>query len=195
MTKTKNERLTANVVFDVIISNSIVVAIYKIWVAAYRRHPLVTALASIVGVILIGTIVVVGQQNRKAEEERRKDSADFVDQLATLDSTQNNLRQIMEFVENQKSKLKESHDIVDSLEQKKHDLTPIVQAQKEIVDAIFAVQEKRQSDSVSRERWIGFGYGVLASIVASAIWTMVVFGFKKYRGLHVVVESVSEQPG
>ena len=56
---------------------------------------------------------------------------------------------------------------IQQLENEKARLEPLVNADKEIVVALFAEQESRVSANTNEERWFGFGLGVLASIVAS----------------------------
>lgn len=44
---------------------------------------------------------------------------------------------------------------------------------KAVVEAIFQAQEKINLKNVWRERWIGFAFGVAASLLASFVWFVI----------------------
>lgn len=54
-------------------------------------------------------------------------------------------------------------------------LRPVVEADREVVDTILRLQADKASANVWQERFIGFGLGILSSLVASLIWV----GFKR----------------
>lgn len=94
-------------------------------------------------------------------------SADFKVQLDKLDTTEKSLKTLLSFVQYQKEATALNEQRIQQLENEKARLEPLVNADKEIVVALFAEQESRVSANTNEERWFGFGLGVLASIVAS----------------------------
>jgi hypothetical protein len=69
-----------------------------------------------------------------------------------------------------KVKLKESEDMVTSLKNERERLEPVIVADRKAIQAVFDLQDERNRANIWRERWIGFGFGVLASVVASIIY-------------------------
>jgi len=94
-------------------------------------------------------------------------SADFKTQLDQLDHTEDSLKALLSFVQNQRETTALNEQRIQQLENEKSRLEPLVNADKETVIALFTEQELRVSANASKERWFGFGLGILASIIAS----------------------------
>jgi hypothetical protein len=70
---------------------------------------------------------------------------------------------------------------VSKLQEEKKRIEPLVQADRKVVEAVFQLQEQRSAAGIHRERWIGFGLVVGASVVASFVYTLLVFAYRKLR--------------
>lgn len=154
----------------------------KRYVKSLRDRPVLTILASvlILGVGAFG--IYMDESRRKAEEQRRRELlATYSLQLEQLDDVQQSLKDLSEFVSMQRVRLQESEQLVSKLQEEKQRIEPLVQADRKVVDAVFQLQEQRTAASVARERWIGFGLGVGASLLASFIYAVVAFAYQKRR--------------
>ena len=147
------------------------------WFKQYQKHPRRTAVATIIGAAVTATLVAIIQiEENKAREKReleRRQSLTYKIQMDQLDETESNLRELLLFINNQRGKLKQTEDVIESLESERERLEPLVSADRQLVDAIFEVQEERSRSSAARERWIGFGLGVVASLFASLLWYII----------------------
>ena len=162
---------------------------------SFEKWPRITTAATTVvtAIGLIGAVLGIQQEQVKRQEKERK-FADFSVQMKMLGETRESLQTLLAFVDGQEKKMAESRDLLNQLKEQEQQLTPIVQAKKEMVDALFAVQSQRQSSSLLYERWLGFGLGVLASLIASALWAFAVWQYKKRYAVHTVIVSDSTQP-
>lgn len=100
-------------------------------------------------------------------------------QLDSLNSVQSSLNNLVQFVEMQKVKLKESEDLINSLKSEQEKLKPLVEADRQTVDAILQLQYERTEHAVWRERSIGFLMGFVASLLASFAISFIKFFMKK----------------
>lgn len=123
-----------------------------------------------------------GSYQKKQElEQTRIRNLSFSEQLDNLNTVQGSLNNLIQFVEMQKTKLKESEDVVNSLKNEQEKLKPVVEADRKTVDAILELQAQRTQTNVWRERWMGFGLGILASMLASGIITVITYFVRKRR--------------
>ena len=125
---------------------------------------------------LIGTISAGVPLYQKHEENKvRKDNEIFEVQMEELTKVQASINNLSEFIRQQKEQLKRAQQTVESLKNERDALRPVVEADREVVDTILRLQADRASANVWQERFIGFGLGILSSLVASLIWV----GFKR----------------
>src|SRR5690606_13769269 len=101
----------------------------------------------------------------KKGEYKRLESVDYQNQIQQLDHMEANVKQLLVFVDNQKKSLQEAEDTISSLKSEKEKLQPLVESDRAVVEALFKAQEERASANIWRERWIGFGFGVAASLI------------------------------
>ncbi len=87
----------------------------------------------------------------------------------------------MYFVKEQQTSLKLTQETVESLKAEKEKLQPLVESDKKIVEGLFLAQEERNRSKAKKERWIGIGLGVIASIVASTIIMVVRYLFNRNK--------------
>lgn len=62
--------------------------------------------------------------------------------------------------------------VISKLQEEKQRIEPVVQADRKTIEAVFQLQDQRYASSVRRERWIGFGIGVVSSLVATILWVI-----------------------
>jgi vacuolar-type H+-ATPase subunit I/STV1 len=151
---------------------SVVVEILaKEWVKLFRLKPYLTSvLTAFLATVLAASITYLDKVDRDKREAKRLESQSYQQQLEQLNQTEITIRQLLEFVDVQKKTLQETEDTISELKSEKQKLQPLVESDRAVVEAIFRAQEDRVSANVWRERWIGFGFGVLASLVASFVW-------------------------
>ena len=154
--------------------NSAIEVLAKAWVKHFRLKPFLTGITTgILAAILAGGISYLDRIDREKRENKRLESLDYQNQIEQLNRMELNVKQLLEFVDNQKQTLQETEDTISSLKSEKEKLQPLVETDRAVVEAIFKAQEERANSNVWRERWIGFGFGVLASLIASFIWFVV----------------------
>ena len=139
----------------------------KLWLHSYIKSPLFTVLISLV--IGLASSFGVNQLSKylDASHQVQPVSLDFKEQLEQLDVTEDSLKTLLTFVQSQKEITALNEQRIQQLEHEKARLEPLVKADKATVVALFAEQESRASANTSKERWFGFGFGIVASIVAS----------------------------
>ncbi|HIJ91663.1 MAG TPA: hypothetical protein HPP95_12540 [Deltaproteobacteria bacterium] len=77
-------------------------------------------------------------------------------QLNNLNSIQDSLVNLNNFVESQKEKLHESENLLESIRNEHATLKPIVEEERGVVDKIFKLQEMRSKNYIWKERVISF---------------------------------------
>lgn len=143
----------------------------KEWVKLFEKSPILTVVLSIVCSVAVGTgIYYVDKTDKEKREIQRLQSLNYQTQIQQLNQTEKNIKQLLQFVETQKMTLRNTEDTISSLRAEQEKLKPLVESDRSVVDAIFRAQEERNSASIWRERWIGFGFGVAASLLASFLW-------------------------
>lgn len=95
------------------------------------------------------------------------------DQISLLKETERNLVSIDAFIGKKQAEIIATQELLQGLEHRRAEIEPLVRANQEVVDAIFAYQQQELAKSAWKERGIGFALGILASLVASVIWHFV----------------------
>ncbi len=146
------------------------------------RHPLQFLLLTILvyGSLGYGGHTLYRLEKEKQEAQRQIDLS-YAKQLENLNETESNLKSLIQYVANQKVKLRESQDVIEQLESEHARLQPIIAADKEIVDAIFGAQEVRQQKDRRIGYLVSFALGVLSSLTATFIAYVVVLSRQKKK--------------
>lgn len=153
------------------------------WTKLYQRSPRTTVACTLVAVAVSGTAIYLTEQRSAAEREaKRLQSQSYVTQAQLLDETRTNLRALLNFVEDERRNLKTSEQSLLALKREHDQLRPLVESDRKAVDALFAAQEARNQAAQSTERWIGFGLGVLSSLIASLIWAIFAYARERPSG-------------
>lgn len=130
-----------------------------------KRHYEISAmLFSLVGVVAsVAGLFVTSRDSRPTE---------YRSQIESLDKTKASIQSLLTFIDVQKKQVQTSQQAVEALKNEETLLHPLVTADRQVIDAMFAVQEGRNQASQARERWIGFGLGVTASLMASILYAV-----------------------
>ncbi len=161
--------LRADRIFEAI-STPIAKQAAEAWIHAYIKSPKVTSTVSlIVGVLgFVLAIYINGQAALKLDAKFDEDLI-FTNRINELNETEDNVRTLLHFIQQQRKQMVDNQNSLKELEEEQSKLKPLVSADKEIVEALFSAQEARSKESAKTERWIGFGLGVVASIIASVL--------------------------
>ena len=116
-------------------------------------------------------LINVQTDERRLREEAYQKTLSYESQLRQLQRVEISLRDLTQFVQIQRSRLRESQDLLQRLQREHESIRPMVEAERNAVDAVLRLQEERNRQNVRSERWIGFAMGVISSIVASIFFT------------------------
>jgi len=130
------------------------------------------ATVTAISTFVVGGIKVENHQKEKRQAERLENGT-FNEQIDQINEMESNVGQLLEFLEKQKTTLSNTEETISKLQSEKEKLEPLVETDRKVVEAIFLAQEERATANVWRERWIGFGFGIVASLVATFIWFVV----------------------
>jgi len=93
--------------------------------------------------------------------------AKVISQVSTMVAQLNELNQ---FFMREQQRIKDTEATVQKLDHERSELEPVVQTHRETVEAILSAHANRTARYVWKERLIGFGSGILTSILASIIY-------------------------
>lgn len=157
----------------------------SVWTQAFQKRPVITVIVSValVAAVALGIWLIQKRESERIAEQERKrnENYSYNQQLDTLENVQVSLNNLIGFVELQKTRLRDSEDLLNKLQMQREQLQPLLQADQKTVEAILELQTKRAETAASRERWFAFIGGVISSIVASGLITLVATFIKKRR--------------
>ena len=157
-------------------------SLVKVYSKALKKHPVFTLVSTILIIAAVTVGIYLYEQKRiKSFEQLRLQNLEFNSQLTQLDNTERNLKGLLLFVQNQREQLKESQTRIEALKKEHKQIKPIVEVDRQTLDSIFQAQEQRQRANVWKERWMGFGFGILASLIASIVWYITAQLIRKSR--------------
>lgn len=99
---------------------------------------------------------------------------EYDQQINSLEETKKNIQGLLDYINTQEKQLARSKASVEAMKSEEERLKPLVDADRKIVEALFRAQEERNRKAGKRERWIGFSLGILASFIASIVFSLVV---------------------
>jgi hypothetical protein len=126
----------------------------------------------LVVILSLGGIAVLGAYSLNVPTAKP-----FQEQMQRLKDTEAALAELTTFVNDQRTKLQESQQVMESLKKEHDELKPVVDAKRELVDALFAVQAKRERNNM----WINRGLGVLGTIVAAGIVRLIRIAYRGWK--------------
>lgn len=153
------------------ITSSMVEFAAKEWVKLYKKAPIATIISTLLGIAISVTgIYFIEKHDQEKRQSARKQNISYQKQVQDLNQTEKSIKSLLVFIDEQKDRLADTEDTINALKSEHQKLKPLVESDRQLVEAIFVAQEERNLASVWRERLIGFGFGVLASLLASTIW-------------------------
>lgn len=125
-------------------------------------------------VAILGALIAVGASyyEKHQKETLRQQNLTYEKQLAELTQVQSSIDNLRDFVGTQKLQLQEQQAVLQDLKLEKEKLQPVVEADKQVVEALFRIQSERNRSSIWFERLIGFLIGIVSSLVASLVWSV-----------------------
>lgn len=149
-------------------------AFVDFWVKSYKKSPQPTAIISFVATLVAASSLVFSiYSSEKARTERLDNPQSYSEQFNLLKNTEKNLNDLSVFISSKRNEIEVTKSLIQELETKKSELEPIVTANQKVVDAIFLQQRKDFEKTIWTERGISFGFGILASLIATIIWHFV----------------------
>jgi hypothetical protein len=148
----------------------------RAWLKRFKHAPKLTAVISIVATsVSLAIFIYAEREARTAREARLAASSDYISQVRALEETRRNLDSLVQFVETEKKRLQSSQTALDNLKNEHERIKPLLETDRKTIDALFAAQEARGQSALRTERWIGFGLGVISSLVASLVWAFAAY--------------------
>lgn len=102
--------------------------------------------------------------------DEQLDGSSYEQQIDTLNGVVESIDTLKIFVDNQKDSLEKAQMTLLGLQEQQDILKPVLEANQQTVDAIFAIQAQKERTNVWLERAIGFFLGIAGSLIASLIW-------------------------
>ena len=145
----------------------------QLWYELFEKSKVWTSvITGIIGIVAALSINYLDSNRAEIQKSNKIENLDIVTQIDNLNTVENNLENLLEFINHQRSSLRTTESKIETLTKEKNQLEPIVKANREIIQAIFQQQEENKKKGIYIERFIGFGLGVLGSIVASIIFNL-----------------------
>lgn len=121
--------------------------------------------------MVVGFLVltIIDPFRNKEAERKRQESVSYIGQMESLLKVQVSLFELGKFIEQQRERLQESEDLMNSLKAEQEKLKPVVETDRQVVEAILELQSQKSRNEVWKERGIGFFSGILASLIAAFI--------------------------
>ncbi|MCZ6745103.1 MAG: hypothetical protein O7D31_10575 [Alphaproteobacteria bacterium] len=95
---------------------------------------------------------------------------EYAEMIAQIEGTRDALQTLNEFLEKERKRVQETEEAVNRLTQEHDALLPVVQTKREDVEAILAVHARATKRSAWKERLVGFGLGLFASILTGGVF-------------------------
>jgi hypothetical protein len=165
--------------------------IAAIWLKAYHRAPVLTIMITVLGLLGIGSSVYFIETHLQAQREaKRIENLNYTKQMETLNQVKESIEGLLEFVDAQREQIKLTEGALSSMKSEHEKLKPLIEADRRVIDAFFAAQEVRNQETQTKERWIGFGFGVIASMMASFLYQLISLIIKRRKPEIVANESL-----
>lgn len=166
-------------------------AFLKWWLKKYTAHPVPTMIVTLV-IIVTGIVGNVVNYQQTAKDKREVATLSYSDQIAELDQVEASLRRLATFVSGQRQKVEEAENLLKGLEEQKRQelataeskvneieterkrLEPLLAADRQIVDSLFALQRDQDAADAWRQRGWGFVLGVITSLLGSLLYNVLI---------------------
>jgi len=98
-------------------------------------------------------------------------------QIQTLNSMSKNLKEMLDFIEIQKKNITDEQLLLENIQQQRKELEPLLNTDKQIVEAILTAQNKYEKKNIWIERAIAFFLGIASSMIGTLLYNR----FKKNK--------------
>jgi len=132
-----------------------------------------TKIQIIVMIPLMLTAFGLEYYKKHEAEKLREQNLVYEKQLEVLDDVQSSINNLKLFVAKQKIQLQDQQAVVEKLKSEQSILKPVVEADKEVIEALFKLQAQQNSANVWVDRIFGFLLGIAGSLIASIIFSAV----------------------
>lgn len=102
--------------------------------------------------------------------EQNAQGGEYARVISRINSIGTEIDNLREFLVREEARVRDAEVTVQRLHEERSALEPVVKAHQETVDGILGAHSKRIARNAWKERLIGFGLGILASVVASVIY-------------------------
>jgi hypothetical protein len=105
----------------------------------------------------------------------------YQEQIRSLNQTRDGVENLLKFIDTQREQLTASQNMLESLKMEEGRLKPIVEADRKVIDSMFAAQEARNEAAQKQQAIFGFVLGVSSSLMATCLWVLGGYLFKRYK--------------
>ena len=98
-------------------------------------------------------------------ESTNKTTPSYTEQIERLDSIQDSLDSLSNFITHQKNSLAEKQKLLDIMEQEQKELEPILKANRNEVESIISATNSYNMKNIWHERAIGFFLAIIGTLV------------------------------
>lgn len=98
------------------------------------------------------------------------DSDEYTAVISQIKGIEEQLSELSGFLDRERKRVTDTESTLSKLREEKTKLEPVVSTNRQTVDAILAAHSARQRSNAWKERFIGFGFGILASMLASIVY-------------------------
>lgn len=151
-------------------TNTLLRKVHKAWLMIFISYPKTTGIMTILIYILVIVSIVTSEQRDRAKREKlRAESLSYINQVQKINSIEQNLQQLIDFIREQKVQLHATEDTINNLKAEHSRLSPMVSTDRATVEAILRTNADRLNSNIWRERIYGFVAGIASSISAAIL--------------------------
>ena len=103
----------------------------------------------------------------KGMSKYEKPNKPYEAQLESLNNVQKSLDDLKMFINRHENKLKIEQEALEHMLNQKQTLKPLLQADQDVVDAMFSIQHQKYEEQKWSDRFVSFVVGVVASIIGA----------------------------
>lgn len=120
-------------------------------------------------ILALGSVLIEGYLTNRPGER----SSAYEKQIEVLDQVHRSIDNLKDFVTVQRKQLQEQQGVLEGLKDEREKLLPVVEADRQVVESLFRIQAERNLANVWKDYLIGFLLGILSSLIASLLWTLI----------------------
>lgn len=122
------------------------------------------------GVVLVLSVLIMWTFLYVVQDAPEDEFGDYTAAISNIESISKQLSELSDFLKQERQKIAESEATLYKLKTEKTELEPVVNAQRETVEAILSAHAKATGSRAGKERMLGFVTGLIASLLASIVF-------------------------